>query len=122
MYSYCITLVRIKPSSSLIISIPLPSFLFHFPDLFPTTPNPSTQKISLHYLLAGRCDVTPPNNVIFKQALHATHLGWSLVIKSTDGSMVHHPAEVSGPARARLTRVHTEVVVTGLGHVAVVIH
>ena len=43
----------------------------------------------------------------------------SLVVKSTDGSMVHHATEVRGLTRAAEAGVYTVVVAAGLGHLAV---
>ena len=43
----------------------------------------------------------------------------SLVVKSADGSMVHHATEVRGFTRAAEAGVHTLVVAAGLAHLAV---
>ena len=43
----------------------------------------------------------------------------SLVVKSTDGSMVHHATEVRGLTRAAEAGVYTVIVAAGLGHLAV---
>ena len=47
------------------------------------------------------------------------NLRGSLVVKSTDGPMVHHATEVRGLTRAAEAGVHTVIVAAGLGQLAV---
>ena len=54
--------------------------------------------------------------------IFSCNLWWSLVIESTNGSVVHNSAEVRGRACARLARVHTIVVLTSLAHMTVLVH